>query len=96
MWLKKVDVAYVIRSCDRPKKESFDGLHKQLKNDFGIKISFLGNFDGWHNQVMWLEKVGVAYVIRSCDRPKKESFDGLHKRLKNAFGGVFPKKEIPF
>jgi hypothetical protein len=40
--------------------------------------------------------VGVAYVIRSCDWPKKESFDGLHKCFKNAFGGVFPKKEIPF
>jgi hypothetical protein len=40
--------------------------------------------------------VGFAYVIRSCDRPKKESFDGLHKCFKNAFGGVFPKKEIPF
>ena len=25
---------------------------------------------------------------------KKEIFDGLHKCLKNAFGGVFPKKEI--
>ena len=33
-------------------------------------------------QVMWL--------------PKKEKFDGLHKCLKNAFGRVFPKKEIPF
>jgi hypothetical protein len=43
---------------------------------------------------MWLKKVGVAYIIRSCDWPKKESFDGLHKHLKNAFGGVFPKKEI--
>ena len=27
---------------------------------------------------------------------KKENFDGLHKCLKNAFGGVIPKKEIPF
>jgi hypothetical protein len=42
------------------------------------------------------KKVGVAYVIGSCDRPKRESFDGLHKCLKNAFGGFFPKKEIPF
>jgi hypothetical protein len=41
-----VDVAYVIRSCDCPKKESFDGLHKQPQNDFGIKISQKGNFDG--------------------------------------------------
>jgi hypothetical protein len=40
--------------------------------------------------------VGFAYVIRSCDRPKKESFDGLHKCFKNAFGWVFPKKEFPF
>ena len=38
----------------------------------------------------------VADVSRSCDFPKKEIFDGLHKCLKNAFGGVFPKKEIPF
>jgi len=45
---------------------------------------------------MWLEKVGFGYVSRSCDRPKKESFDGLHKHLKNAFEGVFPKKEFPF
>ena len=27
---------------------------------------------------------------------KKGKFDGLHKCLKNAFGGVIPKKEIPF
>ena len=27
---------------------------------------------------------------------KKEIFDGLHKCLKNAFGGIIPKKEIPF
>ena len=45
---------------------------------------------------MWPKKVSVGYVSRSCDLPKKEIFDGLHKCLKNAFGGVFPKKEIPF
>ena len=44
------------------KKGNFDGLHKQLKNAFGMgfpkkEISFLGNnfqkrkFDGWHNQL---------------------------------------------
>ena len=43
---------------------------------------------------MWLKKVSVGYVSRSCDLPKKEIFDGLHKCLKNAYGGVFPKKEI--
>ena len=42
------------------------------------------------------EKVGVADVSRSCDCPKKEIFDGLHKCFKNAFGRDFPKKEIPF
>ena len=45
---------------------------------------------------MWLKKVSVGYVSRSCDCPKREIFDGLHKCLKNAFGGVFPKKEILF
>ena len=40
--------------------------------------------------------MGVADVSRSCDCPKKEIFDDLHKRPKNAFGRVFPKKEIPF
>ena len=38
----------------------------------------------------------MGYVSRSHDLPKKEKFDGLHKCLKNAFGRVFPKKEIPF
>ena len=28
--------------------------------------------------------------------PKKEIVDGLRKCLKNAFGGIIPKKEIPF
>ena len=37
----------------------------------------------------------IAYISRSCDLPKKEIFDGLHKHLKNDFGRVFPKKEIP-
>ena len=40
------------------------------------------------------EKVSVGYVSRSHDFPKKEIFDGLHKHLKNAFGGSFPKKEF--
>ena len=38
----------------------------------------------------------MADISESCDWPKKEIFDGLHKCLKNAFGGVFSKKEIPF
>ena len=38
--------------------------------------------------------MGFGYVSRSCDRPKKESFDGLHKRLKNDFGIEFPFWEI--
>ena len=60
------------------------------------KIAKEGNFDDWHKQVMWLKKGSVADVSKSCDLPKKETFDGLHKCLKNAFGGVIPKKEIPF
>ena len=40
--------------------------------------------------------MSVGCVSRSCDCPKKGIFDGLHKCLKNAFGGAFPKKEIPF
>ena len=40
--------------------------------------------------------MGVADVSRSCDCPKKEIIDGLHKCLKNAFGRVFSKKEFPF
>ena len=32
---EKVSEGYVSRSGDFPKKENFDGLHKQLKNAFG-------------------------------------------------------------
>ena len=42
------------------------------------------------------EKVDIAYVSKSCDFPKKENFDGLHKQLKSGFGRVFPKKEFRF
>ena len=38
----------------------------------------------------------MAETSKSCDLPKKEIFDGLHKCLKNAFEGIIPKKEIPF
>jgi hypothetical protein len=31
-----------------PKKRNFDGLHKQLKNLFGIKITKKGNFNRTH------------------------------------------------
>ena len=61
-----------------------------------IKFSKTGNGGCWHKQVMWLKKVRMGYVSRSHDLPKKENCDGLHKCLKNAFGRVFPKKEIPF
>jgi hypothetical protein len=32
--------AHISRSCDLPKQEIFEELHKQLKNDFGIEFSF--------------------------------------------------------
>ena len=40
------------------------------------------------------EKVEIDEVSRSCDLPKKEIFDGLHKHLRNVFAEIFPKKEI--
>ena len=42
------------------------------------------------------EKVGIAYVSKSCDFPKKDIFDGLHKQLKSSFGMYLPKKKFPF
>ena len=39
------------------------------------------------------EKVGVAYVSKSCDFPKKDIFDSLRKQLKSGFGMYLPKKE---
>ena len=44
---------------------------------------------------MWLKKVSVGYVSGSCDFPKKEKFDGLHKQLKNAFGKNYQKRKLP-
>ena len=46
-----------------------------------------------------LQKVKIAggiyaYVSRSCDLPKKEIFDGLHKHFWEAFFEKLPKKEI--
>ena len=41
------------------------------------------------------EKVGRAYVSKSCDFPKKDIFDGLHKQLKSGFGMYLPKKKFP-
>ena len=45
---------------------------------------------------MWLEKVKMGYVSKSCDCPKKKFFDGLHKHFKIDFDMKFPKKEIPY
>ena len=36
----------------------------------------------------------MAYISRSCDLPKKEIFDGLHKRLKNGFGKNYQKRKL--
>lgn len=38
----------------------------------------------------------MGYVSKSCDCPKKDFFDGLHKHLKIDFDMKFPKKEIPY
>ena len=43
-----------------------------------------------------LRKSLMVYISRSCDLPKKENFDGLHKQCKNGFGMGLPNKEILF
>ena len=61
---------YVSRSCDLPKKEIFDGLHKHFKNYQKRK------FDGLHKQIMWptkKRKMGIVYINRSYNFPKKEN-----------------------
>ena len=98
---KEILMAETSKSCDLPKKKIFDGLHKWSKNAFGgvfpkkeipfwkILMAYISKSCDW-------KKVDVGYVSRPCDFLKKKNFDGLHKCFKNAFGRVFPKKEIPF
>jgi hypothetical protein len=66
----------------------FYGLHKQLKNHFGIKllkkerwthITKKGNFDGMHNQLK--NHFGTEFL-------KKEIFDGTHIAKKGNFDGL--------
>ena len=80
------------------KKGNFDGLCKQPQEMVWDGISKKGNFDGLYKQVMWPRKnkncrrIG-AYVSKSCDLPKKEIFDGLHKHFWGAFFKNYQKKE---
>jgi len=46
------------------KKGNFDGLHKWLKNHFGIEFPFL--------------EILMAYISRSCDPPKARSLPGSY------------------
>ena len=36
----------------------------------------------------------MADISKSCDWPKKENFESLHKHFKNDYGIEFPKGEI--
>ena len=40
------------------------------------------------------KEILIDYVSKSCDLPKKDIFDGLHKHFWEAFSGKLPKKEI--
>ena len=42
------------------------------------------------------KEVLMADISKSCDWPKKDIFDGLHKQLKSGFGVYLLKKKFPF
>ena len=85
-------MGYVSKSCDCPKKEFFDGLHKHFKIDFDMKfpkkeipyqaiVSKKRNFDGLDKQsknrfLTEFSKKGISFL---------GNFDGLHKLSKNRF-----------
>ena len=81
--------AYISKSCDLPKKEIFDGLHKHFLGAF-FKNYQKRKFDGLHKQIMWSiksKKWGIAYISRSCDFLKKE----ILMDYISIFGRHFPK-----
>ena len=81
------------------KKGNFDGLCKRPQEMVWDGISKKGNFDGLCKQVMWPRKnkncrrIG-AYVSKSCDLPKKEIFDGLHKHFWEHFPKNYQKRKF--
>ena len=75
-------MAYVSRSCDFPKKEIFDGLHKHflggkfkkfpfLEISF-LGISFFGNFDGLYKHFFGGKNEIISFF---------GNFDGLDKQI---------------
>ena len=57
---------YVSRSCDLPKKDIFDGLHKHF-GEYFLKITKKGNL--------------IDYISRSYDLPKTKNGDCLYKQV---------------
>ena len=53
---------------------SFDGeiQIRQVLREWVMGLPKKENIDGLDKLVMWLKKVSVGYVSRSCDFPKKE------------------------
>ena len=60
----------------------------------GILMAYVSNYRKWFGMGFPKKDILMDYVSRSCDLPKKEIFDGLHKHFGEAFSEKLPKKEI--
>ena len=59
----------------------------------GILMAYVNNHRKWFGMGFPKKENLMDYVSRSCDLPKKENFDCLHKHFGRAFSEKLPKKE---
>ena len=59
----------------------------------GILMAYISDYRKWFGMGFPKKEILMDYASRSCDLPKKEIFDGLHKYFGEHFRKL-PKKEI--
>ena len=60
----------------------------------GILMAYVSDHRKWFGMEFLKKEILMDYISRSCDLPKKDIFDGLHKHFGGAFFEKLPKKEI--
>ena len=60
----------------------------------GILMAYVSDHRKWFGMGFPKKEILMDYISRSCDLPRKEIFDGLHKHFWGAFSEKLPKKEI--
>ena len=60
----------------------------------GILMAYVNNHRKWFGMGFPKKEILMDYVSRSCDLPKKEIFDGLHKHFGEVFSENYQKRKF--